>query len=69
MNAIAELAAVIKKKGIGLAEVSADIGCAPETLFSWLLGFAEPPAFFLERLPGVIEDLDLLYVDAAERQA
>ena len=66
---VAELAAVIRKKGIGLAEVSTLIGCSSETLFSWLLGFAEPSAFYLGILPGLVDDLSRLYLDAVARKA
>ena len=60
---VAVLADAIRKKGIGLTEVSTDIGCSPEELFGWLLGFAEPSSFYLGVLPGAVEDISRLYLN------
>jgi hypothetical protein len=69
MNAAAELASIIERKGLSLDAASVHIGVSPTVLDSWLRVEDQPSPFFLQVLPGVIADLGLLYKDAAERKA
>jgi transcriptional regulator with XRE-family HTH domain len=65
---VAELADAIERKGLSLSAASVHVGVSPTVLDSWLRGEDQPSAFFLQVLPGAVEDISRLYPDAVARK-